>query len=73
MKILIFISLKLLNNGFQYQYSKNCLQRNNGNGSSFSEIGLIKLVFLQQTGAGVRCLLISIMMGIKICLFQVVL
>ena len=31
---------KLINNGFQYQYSKNCLQRNNGNGISFSETGL---------------------------------
>ena len=31
---------KLIRNGFQYQYSKNCLQRNNGNGSSFSEVGL---------------------------------
>lgn len=33
--------LKLQMNGFQNQYSKNCLQRNNGNGSSFSEVGLI--------------------------------
>ncbi|MFL5789450.1 MAG: VCBS repeat-containing protein [Flavisolibacter sp.] len=32
---------KILANGFQYQYSKNCLQRNNGNGESFSEVGLI--------------------------------
>ena len=32
---------KLEKNGFQLQYSRNCLQRNNGNGSSFSEIGLI--------------------------------
>ncbi|HRP57221.1 VCBS repeat-containing protein [Agriterribacter sp.] len=32
---------KLRDNGFQYQYSKNCLQRNNGNGSSFSEAGLL--------------------------------
>ena len=32
---------KLIKNGFQYQYSKNCLQRNNGNGSSFSETGLL--------------------------------
>ena len=31
---------KLINNGFQYQYSKNCLQRNNGNGVSFSETSL---------------------------------
>jgi len=33
--------LKIINNGFQYQYSRNCLQRNNGNGSSFSEVGLL--------------------------------
>ncbi len=32
---------KIINNGFQYQYSKNCLQRNNGSGSSFSEVGLL--------------------------------
>jgi hypothetical protein len=28
-------------NGYQPQYSKNCLQRNNGNGTSFSDVGLI--------------------------------
>ncbi|MBA2562202.1 MAG: VCBS repeat-containing protein, partial [Chitinophagaceae bacterium] len=33
--------VKLQQNGYQHQASKNCLQRNNGNGSSFSEIGLI--------------------------------
>ena len=32
---------KLVRNGFQYQYSKNCLQRNNGNGTSFSETALL--------------------------------
>ncbi len=32
---------KLINNGFQYQYSKNCLQRNNGDGISFSETSLL--------------------------------
>jgi enediyne biosynthesis protein E4 len=31
---------KLLVNGYQHQYSKNCLQRNNGNGISFSETAL---------------------------------
>ena len=33
--------LKIINNGYQYQYSKNCLQTNNGNGSSFKENSLI--------------------------------
>ncbi|SHF29087.1 VCBS repeat-containing protein [Flavisolibacter ginsengisoli] len=33
--------LKILRNGYQYQYSKNCLQRNNGNGASFSETALL--------------------------------
>ena len=33
--------VKLEINGYQYQYSKNCLQRNNGDGVSFSETGLI--------------------------------
>lgn len=33
--------MKIVNNGYQYQYSRNCLQRNNGSGSSFSETGLI--------------------------------
>ncbi|MDQ2718341.1 MAG: VCBS repeat-containing protein [Bacteroidota bacterium] len=35
---------KIINNGYQYQYSKNCLQRNNGNGSSFSETSLLSRV-----------------------------
>ena len=33
--------VKLEIQGYQNQYSKNCLQRNNGNGSSFSETALI--------------------------------
>jgi hypothetical protein len=33
--------LKLQYNGYQDQYSRNCLQRNNGNGSSFSDVGLV--------------------------------
>ncbi|MFT3847091.1 MAG: VCBS repeat-containing protein [Lacibacter sp.] len=32
--------LKLESLGYQHQYSRNCLQRNNGNGTSFSEAGL---------------------------------
>ena len=32
---------KLMGHGYQNQYSKNCLQRNNGNGSSFSETALL--------------------------------
>jgi hypothetical protein len=33
--------LKFLQNGYQYQYSKNSLQLNNGSGSSFSEQSLL--------------------------------
>jgi hypothetical protein len=33
--------LKLMNNGYQYQYSKNCLQINRGSGTSFSETSLL--------------------------------
>lgn len=33
--------VKLDLRGYQKQYSRNCLQRNNGNGNSFSETGLI--------------------------------
>ncbi|MFI5130413.1 MAG: VCBS repeat-containing protein [Chitinophagales bacterium] len=33
--------VKLSLRGYQDQYSKNCLQRNNGNGVSFSETGLL--------------------------------
>jgi enediyne biosynthesis protein E4 len=32
---------KIIDKGYQYQYSKNCLQRNNGSGSSFSETSLL--------------------------------
>ena len=32
---------KIINNGYQNQYSRNCLQRNNGNGVSFSDVGLM--------------------------------
>jgi hypothetical protein len=32
---------KITRNGYQDQYSKNCLQRNNGDGVSFSDVGLI--------------------------------
>ncbi len=32
---------KIIRNGYQNQYSKNCLQRNNGDGVSFSDVGLI--------------------------------
>lgn len=31
---------KLMGHGYQNQYSKNCLQRNNGNGTTFSETSL---------------------------------
>jgi hypothetical protein len=33
--------MKFLQNGYQYQYSKNSLQQNNGSGSSFSEQSLL--------------------------------
>ena len=32
---------KILHNGFQNQVSRNCLQTNNGNGSSFSDLALV--------------------------------
>lgn len=32
---------KITNNGYQNQYSRNCLQRNNGDGVSFSDVGLM--------------------------------
>ena len=31
---------KIIRNGYQYQFSRNCLQHNNGGGASFSDIGL---------------------------------
>jgi hypothetical protein len=34
-------NFKILRNGFQNQTSRNCLQQNNGNGSSFSDVGLM--------------------------------
>ncbi|MBI5857169.1 MAG: VCBS repeat-containing protein [Sphingobacteriales bacterium] len=34
--------VKLEIQGYQHQYSKNCLQRNNGSGSTFSEMSLMK-------------------------------
>jgi enediyne biosynthesis protein E4 len=33
--------MKLERNGYQHQYSKNCLHKNNGDGSSFSEVSLL--------------------------------
>ena len=33
--------MKLGKNGYQNQFSKNCLQKNNGNGTSFSETALL--------------------------------
>jgi hypothetical protein len=32
---------KIVKNGFQDQVSRNCLQRNNGNGASFSDVALV--------------------------------
>ncbi len=32
---------KIIEKGYQNQYSRNCLQENNGNGESFSEVGLM--------------------------------
>ncbi|HVW94543.1 MAG TPA: VCBS repeat-containing protein [Mucilaginibacter sp.] len=32
---------KIPDGGFQYQYSRNCLQKNLGNGEAFSEVGLM--------------------------------
>jgi hypothetical protein len=38
-------NVKLMSNGYQHQYSRNCLQRNNGSGASFSDVALITNVF----------------------------
>ena len=32
---------KIINQGYQPQYSRNCLQRNNGDGTSFSDVALM--------------------------------
>jgi hypothetical protein len=32
---------KIVKNGFQNQYSRNCMQKNMGNGEAFSEVGLM--------------------------------
>ncbi|HEY4194827.1 MAG TPA: VCBS repeat-containing protein [Mucilaginibacter sp.] len=32
---------KIVSGGFQYQYSRNCLQKNLGNGEAFGEVGLM--------------------------------
>jgi len=37
-------NFKITRNGYQNQVSRNCLQRNNGNGTSFSEVALISNV-----------------------------
>lgn len=37
--------LKIENNGYQQQYSRNCLQHNNGNAVNFSEVGIINNVY----------------------------
>jgi hypothetical protein len=35
---------KIIRNGYEYQYSRNCLQSNNGDGISFSDVGLISSI-----------------------------
>lgn len=37
--------LKIEKNGYQNQYSRNCLQLNNGNGASFSDVAIMNNVF----------------------------
>lgn len=38
-------NLKLISNGYQHQVSRNCLQRNNGLGGSFSDVALMAGVY----------------------------
>lgn len=37
--------VKIENNGYQNQYSRNSLQHNNGNGRSFSEVGIMNRMY----------------------------
>ena len=41
MNTLDIYNQKIIANGYQNQVSRNCLQRNNGNGVSFSDVGLM--------------------------------
>jgi hypothetical protein len=59
-----------VSSGFYYQYMRNMLHINNGNGT-FSEIGQLE-VFLIPTGVGHLCLLIMITMDGKIYLLPMV-
>jgi hypothetical protein len=36
---------KIVRGGFQYQYSRNCLQKNLGNGEAFADVGLMDGVY----------------------------
>src|SRR5258708_13677842 len=44
-------NFKILRNGFQNQVSRNCLQRNNGDGKSFSDVALVAGGFGTQQGS----------------------